>query len=171
MAAVHLAAFFQACRSLCLASNASTITHSKGARYLLDCSMPSQAWLMRASYVQLIQLVRKLYEDGARHGQALEADSLAEVLVQRGHTVTVRTALGGGGGCECLRNLRHVFLSVRIQVSLSACPFLMCFIGILPEGAQSCTAQGVTCALFVSWRWIAVLRRGFGRWKTCVGRF
>ena len=52
----------------------------------------------------------------ASEGQALEADDLAEILVQKGHTVTVRTALGGGGGCECLRNLRHVFLSVRIQV-------------------------------------------------------
>ena len=63
-----------------------------------------------------MQLVGKLYEDAARRGEALEADSLAEVLVEGGHTVTVRTALGGGGGCECLRNLRHVFLSVRIQV-------------------------------------------------------
>ena len=66
--------------------------------------------------VQLLQLVRSLHEDASRQGQALEADSLAEILVQKGHTVTVRTALGGGGGCECLRNLRHVFLSVRIQV-------------------------------------------------------
>ena len=66
--------------------------------------------------LQLLQLVRRLHEDASRRGQALEADDLAEILVQKGHTVTVRTALGGGGGCECLRNLRHVFLSVRIQV-------------------------------------------------------
>ena len=63
-----------------------------------------------------MQLVMRLSEDASRRGQDLEADSLAEMLVQKGHTVTVRTALGGGGGCECLRNLRHVFLSVRIQV-------------------------------------------------------
>ncbi len=64
-----------------------------------------------------MQLVMRLSEDASRRGQDLEADSLAEMLVQKGHTVTVRTALGGGGGCECLRNLRHVFLSVRIQVT------------------------------------------------------
>lgn len=63
-----------------------------------------------------MQLVMRLSEDAVRRSQDLEADSLAEMLVQKGHTVTVRTALGGGGGCECLRNLRHVFLSVRIQV-------------------------------------------------------
>lgn len=67
--------------------------------------------------VQLLQLVRRLHEDASRRSQTLAADDLAETLVQKGHTVTVRTALGGGGGCECLRNLRHVFLSVRIQVS------------------------------------------------------
>ena len=70
--------------------------------------------------LQLMQLVVRLSEDADRRGQDLEADSLAELLVQKGHTVTVRTALGGGGGCECLRNLRHVFLSVRIQVSPAA---------------------------------------------------
>ena len=70
--------------------------------------------------VQLLRLVRRLQEDASRQGRALEADDLAEILVQKGHTVTVRTALGGGGGCECLRNLRHVFLSVRIQVSQQA---------------------------------------------------
>ena len=70
--------------------------------------------------VQLLQLVRRLHEDASRRSQTLEADNLAEILVQKGHTVTVRTALGGGGGCECLRNLRHVFLSVRIQVSEEA---------------------------------------------------
>ena len=45
--------------------------------------------------LQLMQLVVRLSEDADRRGQDLEADSLAELLVQKGHTVTVRTALGG----------------------------------------------------------------------------
>lgn len=77
---------------------------------------PSAELLTCLRCLQLVQVVMTQHEDASRRGQDLKADSLAEVLVQKGHTVTVRTALGGGGGCECLRNLRHVFLSVRTQV-------------------------------------------------------
>mmetsp|Transcript_27473 Transcript_27473/g.69875 ORF Transcript_27473/g.69875 Transcript_27473/m.69875 type:complete len:390 (-) Transcript_27473:630-1799(-) len=37
---------------------------------------------------------------------------LASRLSRLGYKVHIRTALGGGDGFECLRNLRHVFLSV-----------------------------------------------------------
>jgi hypothetical protein len=77
---------------------------------------------------QLMQQVRAIYE---RRGGALapcpaeqaamEADEVAEALLGLGHSVTVRTALGGGGGGECLRNLRHVFLSVRVQARARPC--------------------------------------------------
>ena len=81
------------------------------------CSVPAQ----------LMQQVAAIYDCcRAQHGSspaeegsataAMEADEMAEALLALGHSVTVRTALGGGGGGECLRNLRHVFLSVRLQV-------------------------------------------------------
>ena len=63
-------------------------------------------------------------EDGSAAAGAMEADEVAEALLGLGHSVTVRTALGGGGGGECLRNLRHVFLSVRLQVGSG--PVLYC---------------------------------------------
>ena len=54
-------------------------------------------------------------EEAAAAGRPLEADALAERLRCLGHSVTVRTALGGGGGGECLRNLRHTFLSCAVH--------------------------------------------------------
>jgi hypothetical protein len=65
-----------------------------------------------------MQQVACVYEGESACGEAPEASALAERLVQQGYSVTVRTALGGGGGCECLRNLRHVFICVRLQVCL-----------------------------------------------------
>ncbi len=44
---------------------------------------------------------------------ALEKNQLlAAFLTRLGYRVHIRTALGGGEGFECLRNLRHVFLAV-----------------------------------------------------------
>jgi len=63
-----------------------------------------------------MQQVAAVYESESATGKGLEANLLAECLVRHGYSVTVRTALGGGGGCECLRNLRHVFIYVRMQV-------------------------------------------------------
>jgi hypothetical protein len=37
---------------------------------------------------------------------------IATCLGQKGYRVAIRTALGGGEGFECLKNLRHVFLTV-----------------------------------------------------------
>ena len=67
-----------------------------------------------------MQQVAAVYEGEAANGKAPEADAMAERLVQLGYSVTVRTALGGGGGCECLRNLRHVFICVRMPVCTAA---------------------------------------------------
>lgn len=64
---------------------------------------------------QLMQQVRAVCQQAGGAEQPADADDLAEALLAMGHSVTVRTALGGGGGGECLRNLRHVFLSVRMQ--------------------------------------------------------
>eukprot|EP00798_Chlamydomonas_sp_ICE-L_P023284 gene23284-30519_t len=40
----------------------------------------------------------------------LDAPELAELLSDSGYSVTARTALGGGEGSDCLRNLRHSFV-------------------------------------------------------------
>jgi len=64
-----------------------------------------------AACAQLMHQVALAREEAAAAGRALDADALAERLRGLGHSVTVRHALGGGGGGECLRNLRHPFLS------------------------------------------------------------
>lgn len=60
-----------------------------------------------------MQLVQRLLADG--HSHSLDVYEVADGLRKLGHAVTIRTALGGGGGNECLRNLRHSFLSCRMQ--------------------------------------------------------
>ena len=67
--------------------------------------------LQLASHMQLVQ--RLLVESGERQG--LDVFEVAEGLRKLGHAVTIRSALGGGGGNECLRNLRHRFLTCRMQ--------------------------------------------------------
>lgn len=67
--------------------------------------------LQLASHMQLVQ--RLLVESGERQG--LDVFEVAEGLRRLGHAVTIRSALGGGGGNECLRNLRHRFLTCRMQ--------------------------------------------------------
>lgn len=66
--------------------------------------------LQLASHMQLVQT---LLADDTRYG--LDVFEVAEGLRKLGHAVTIRNALGGGGGNECLRNLRHRFLSCRMQ--------------------------------------------------------
>ena len=67
--------------------------------------------LQLASHMQLVQ--RLLIESGERQG--LDVFEVAEGLRRLGHAVTIRSALGGGGGNECLRNLRHRFLTCCMQ--------------------------------------------------------
>ena len=67
--------------------------------------------LQLASHMQLVQ--RLLSDSGERQG--LDIFEVAEGLCKLGHAVTIRSALGGGGGNECLRNLRHRFLTCRAQ--------------------------------------------------------
>ncbi|KAL0019124.1 hypothetical protein WJX79_003321 [Trebouxia sp. C0005] len=71
----------------------------------------SQEECQLASHMQLVQ--RLLIESGERQG--LDVFEVAEGLRRLGHAVTIRSALGGGGGNECLRNLRHRFLTCRMQ--------------------------------------------------------
>lgn len=70
--------------------------------------------LQLASHMQLVQ--RLLSDNGERQG--LDIFDVAEGLRKLGHAVTIRSALGGGGGNECLRNLRHRFLTCRAQGKL-----------------------------------------------------
>lgn len=78
-------------------------------RYSLNVT--NDMLLQLASHMQLVQ--RLLIESGERQG--LDVFEVAEGLRRLGHAVTIRSALGGGGGNECLRNLRHRFLTCRMQ--------------------------------------------------------
>ncbi|KAG2433007.1 hypothetical protein HXX76_008734 [Chlamydomonas incerta] len=61
---------------------------------------------------------------------------LAEGLMARGYDVAVTHALGGGSGGECLRNLRHTFLSVTVPLPP----------GLMPSGPPSPAAAAVAAA-------------------------
>ena len=61
-----------------------------------------------------MQLVQRLLSGGDDR-QGLDVFEVAEGLRKLGHAVTIRSALGGGGGNECLRNLTHRFLPCRAQ--------------------------------------------------------
>lgn len=67
-----------------------------------------------AEYMLLLH-VRFAREDAAKRGCVSALPDLADTLRRLGYSVKMRTALGGGGGGACLRNLRHQFLSVTIQ--------------------------------------------------------
>jgi hypothetical protein len=67
---------------------------------------------------QLGMAVNAAYEKAARAGRQLGIDELADTLRGQGHDVRIRTALGGGGGGECLRNLRHQFLTLNMTGAL-----------------------------------------------------
>lgn len=56
---------------------------------------------------------QKLMDDVQKHGLT-DPISAASVLTGLGYNVAVRTALGGGGGADCLRNLRHSFVSCTL---------------------------------------------------------
>lgn len=69
-----------------------------------------------AEYMLLLH-VRFAREDAAKRGAPLTVAELADTLRRLGYNVRMRTALGGGWGSTCLRNLRHSFLTVGIQGS------------------------------------------------------
>lgn len=63
---------------------------------------------------QLALTVRLARESAFHKGETLDVHQLAERLQRVGYAVKVRTALGGGWGGECLRNLRHTFLTCSL---------------------------------------------------------
>lgn len=71
-------------------------------------------WLMLLQLASHMQLVQRLLSDNGER-QSLDIFEVADGLRKLGHAVTIRSALGGGGGNECLRNLRHRFLTCRGQ--------------------------------------------------------
>ena len=62
--------------------------------------------------------VRIATDEATKRGeQHLAVPQLADTLRKLGHPVKLRTALGGGWGGACLRNLRHSFLAVTMASS------------------------------------------------------
>lgn len=60
--------------------------------------------------LRLAMDVETVLEDAPYSTQSPDTDLLARRLTRMGYTVHIRTALGGGDGGDCLRNLRHTFL-------------------------------------------------------------
>lgn len=64
--------------------------------------------------------VRIASEEATRLGMThLSVPDIANTLRKLGYAVKIRTALGGGWGGACLRNLRHSFLAVTISPTTS----------------------------------------------------
>lgn len=61
---------------------------------------------------QLGHAVNASFEAAALKGKAPTIDQLADSLRCQNYDVRVRTGLGGGATLECLRNLRHSFLTL-----------------------------------------------------------
>lgn len=62
-------------------------------------------------------------EEAAKRGlEHLAVPDLADTLRKLGYAVKIRTALGGGWGGACLRNLRHSFLAVTVAPTSSNTP-------------------------------------------------
>jgi uncharacterized protein (TIGR01615 family) len=65
--------------------------------------------------------VRIAREEAAKRGHPhLGVAELADTLRRLGYPVRMRTALGGGWGGACLRNLRHSFLAVTLPGAVEA---------------------------------------------------
>lgn len=68
-----------------------------------------------AEYMVLLH-VRIAREEALKRGEPhLTVVELADTLRRLGYRVKLRTALGGGWGGACLRNLRHSFLAVTVE--------------------------------------------------------
>eukprot|EP00798_Chlamydomonas_sp_ICE-L_P008128 gene8128-1375_t len=56
------------------------------------------------------QISQDLKNAAEAKGGDVDASEIFQILSEKGYYVTVRTAIGGGEGSECLRNLRHNFV-------------------------------------------------------------
>ncbi len=67
--------------------------------------------------LQLKERVEAALEQCKEHGEGSDnARFLAQQLLEQGYQVKLRTALGGcATNSSCLRNLRHVFLTCRLD--------------------------------------------------------
>lgn len=71
-----------------------------------------------AAELAVSEAVSDLMTEAEAVGEDADLPYLADGLSARGFCVALNTATGGGAGSECLRNLRHSFLSVT-------CPLMM----------------------------------------------
>ncbi|GFR50122.1 hypothetical protein Agub_g12273, partial [Astrephomene gubernaculifera] len=60
----------------------------------------------------------------AKDGQ--DSVRLVSILSSMGHRCCLRTALGGGDGADCLRNLRHTFITCEAPAAAAAAPSAPC---------------------------------------------
>lgn len=93
----------------CLPGTLPACGHAAAAAHAATSPRPAPAPQLREDVDEAmawVNVVNNPVEDN---------QALAQRLGQLGHDVRVRTALGGGEGFSCLRNLRHVFLTVALQ--------------------------------------------------------
>jgi len=88
-----------------------------------------QMWrLMACNQADERQIQHTVIDAREQHqasGNDLTCSDLAKVLEGMGYGVTIRTALGGGEGADCLRNLRHNFLVIRVPGESSRTSFIV----------------------------------------------
>ena len=79
--------------------------------------------------MQLKERVEVALERCKEQGEGSDnARFLAQQLLEQGYQVKLRTALGGcATNSSCLRNLRHVFLTCRLDGALRSSPRCMEF--------------------------------------------
>lgn len=76
-------------------------------------------------FVQLRNDVEAALEELPPGNRSLSSyQTLASKLTRLGYHVHIRTALGGGDGYECLRNLRHIFLCVEVPAGKPCTPIV-----------------------------------------------
>lgn len=80
-----------------------------------------QRWVLPANAVEyrLISDVETAIRD--EPAQATDVELLGQKLQRLGYRVAIRTALGGGDGQDCLKNLRHTFLTCTAPGVLEPC--------------------------------------------------
>lgn len=105
-----------ACRPLSLLSSGRALV-------MFGCK-PGSCLLVGLPFVQahlhtvpfVLQLLAEwVAMQDAQHDNSQALSALAKRLRSQGYPVSVRTALGGGWGGECLRNLRHSFLVCTVK--------------------------------------------------------